>query len=63
MHILIHLTYTYDICYAISIGGRQGPYEFEGEWRGVHGRGGKKGKGEMYLIFKKENHAFILLVT
>lgn len=21
-----------------QLGGKQGPYEFEGEWRGVHGR-------------------------
>lgn len=34
MHMFIYLTYTYDIYYAISIRGRQRPYEFEGEWRG-----------------------------
>lgn len=38
MHMFIHLIYTYDIYYAISIRGKQVPYEFEGEWRGVHGR-------------------------
>lgn len=38
MHILIYLTYTYDIYYAISIGGGKGHMNLKENGEGVHGR-------------------------
>lgn len=48
MHILIHLTYTYDIYYAISIRGGKGHMNLKENGEGcMGGFGGKKKKGEM----------------